>query len=54
VKPPASLLAKEIHMNRNETLSQRLARQFAETNPGFPVQVGHARAVATGEKVKLG
>lgn len=40
-------------MNRNETLSQRLARQFAETNPGFPVQVGNARHAAVGEREKL-
>lgn len=38
----------------NETLQQRLARQLAETNPGFVVRVGTAVAPAQGEREKLG
>lgn len=36
----------------NETLAQRLARQLAENNPGFPVQVAGARHAAIGEREK--
>lgn len=40
-------------MHSSETLSQRLARQLAENNPGTVVRVGNAVAAAQGEKEKL-
>lgn len=35
-----------------ETFAQRLARQMAENNPGFPVVAGAVRQPALGEKEK--
>ncbi len=35
-------------------LAQRLARQMAENNPGFAVQVAGAKHQAIGEKGKIG